>query len=98
MNSKSLTACMALLGCFAITTLPAQAAQRVEAPSTTYQELDVGSLVPQRFQSSKAAMDDWKEKGLKAPGTNSQWVRIQDKYALVQISTGKVLEIVEAPR
>ncbi|RMO13992.1 hypothetical protein ALQ47_03684 [Pseudomonas cichorii] len=98
MNSKSSIACMALLGCFAMTTLPAQAAQQVEAPSTTYQELDVGSLVPQRFQSSKAAMSDWKDKGLKSLGTNSQWVRIQDKYVHVQISTGKILEIVEAPR
>ncbi|MBX8486324.1 RcnB family protein [Pseudomonas cichorii] len=98
MNSKSLTACMALLGCFAITALPAQAAQRVEATSSAFQELDVGSLVPQRFQSSKAAMDDWKDKGLKSPGTNSQWVRIQDKYARVQISTGKIVEIVEAPK
>ncbi|WP_122316865.1 RcnB family protein [Pseudomonas cichorii] len=100
MNNKSLIAGLALLGCVSATTLPAQAAQTVQGPGniTPLQELEVGSQVPQRFQSAKAAMSDWKNKGLATPGTNSQWVRIQDKYARVQISTGKVVEIVDAPK
>ncbi|GFM83059.1 lipoprotein [Pseudomonas cichorii] len=97
MKSKSLIACLALLGCASIATLPAQAVQTVEASGNTHREIEVGSFVPERFLNTKAAMTDWKTKGLTAPGVSSQWVRIQDKYARVQVSNGKVVEVVQAP-
>lgn len=96
MNSKSLIACMALLGCLTATTLPVQAEQKVEESADNMHELELGSRAPQKFQRTEAAITDWKSKGLPAPAKESQWVKIHDKYVRVQITNGQIVDIVPA--
>ncbi|RMQ44374.1 putative Lipoprotein [Pseudomonas cichorii] len=96
MNSKSLIACMALLGCFSVTSLPVQAQTepKIEESADNMHDLELGSRVPQQFQRTEAAITDWKSKGLAEPAKESQWVRISDKYVRVQITNGKIVDIV----
>lgn len=98
MNSKSLIACMTLLGCFSLTTLPVQAEQKVEESADNMHELELGSRAPQKFQRTEAAITDWKSKGLAEPAKESQWVRINDKYVRVQITNGQIVDIVHVSK
>ncbi|MDO7927956.1 RcnB family protein [Pseudomonas sp. KFB-139] len=98
MNSKSLIACLTLLGCFSVVTLPAQAEQKVEESADNMHELELGSRAPQQFQRTEAAITDWKSKGLPEPAKESQWVRIHDKYVRVQITNGQIVDIVPASK
>ncbi|GFM87901.1 lipoprotein [Pseudomonas cichorii] len=98
MNSKSLIACLTLLGCFSVVTLPAQAEQKVEESADNMHELELGSRAPQQFQRTEAAITDWKSKGLPAPAKESQWVRINDKYVRVQVTNGQIVDIVPASK
>jgi hypothetical protein len=98
MNSKSLIAGLAILGCVSVASFTAQAAT---APEPTIQpspdnmrELEVGSRSPQEFQRPAAALKDWKAKGLEEPAKMSQWVRINDKYVEVQTTNGQITKIV----
>jgi hypothetical protein len=98
MNSKSLIAGLAILGCVSVASFTAQAATAAELtiqPSPdNMRELEVGSRSPQEFQRPAAALKDWKAKGLEEPAKMSQWVRINDKYVEVQTTNGQITKIV----
>ncbi|MDC6383127.1 RcnB family protein [Pseudomonas graminis] len=98
MNSKSLIAGLAILGCISAASFTVQAADATEPtiqPSRdNMRELEVGSRSPQEFQRPAAAIKDWKTKGLEEPAKMSQWVRINDKYVEVQTTNGQITKIV----
>ncbi|KPY72862.1 putative Lipoprotein [Pseudomonas syringae pv. spinaceae] len=76
MNSKSLIACMTLLGCFCAVTLPVHAAEAPEPKVTeskdNVHELEVGSRVPEKYRRSDLEVKDWKSKGLEAAVRRAQ--------------------------
>ena len=98
MNSKSLIAGLAILGCISVASFTVQAADATEPtiqPSRdNMRELEVGSRSPQEFQRPAAAIKNWKTKGLEEPAKMSQWVRINDKYVEVQTTNGQITRIV----
>ncbi len=97
MNNKSIMAGVALLSCVAVTSFSVQAAdapeQTVTQSKDNMRDLNTGDRAPEKFQRPDAAIKDWKQKGLKAPAKESQWVRINDRYVQVQITNGQVTEI-----
>lgn len=98
MNSKSLIACMTILGCVSVSSFSVQAADapepKVEASKDNMRDLELGSRVPQQFQRPEAGLKDWSKRGLKEPAKESQWVQINDKYVMVQITNGQITDIV----
>jgi Ni/Co efflux regulator RcnB len=98
MNSKTLMACVALLGCVSVTSLSVQAAdapeQKVQASKDNMRELEKGDRAPEKFQRPGAAITNWKAKGLHAPAEQSQWVLIHNKYVQVQTTNGQITDIV----
>lgn len=98
MKSKSLIACLAILGCVSVTSLSAQAAdapeQKVEVSKDNMHELELGSRAPEKFRRPQEGLKDWSKRGLKEPAKEAQWVQINDKYVMVQITNGQITEIV----
>jgi len=41
---------------------------------------------------------NWKQKGLKAPKARAQWVQINDKYMMVMITNGTIIDITPVER
>lgn len=97
MNSKTLIASLALVAGIAGISPLVQAAQTssntVEHSPTGDRELTVGDRAPDVYQRSEKALNNWKQKGLKQPEDQSQWVQINDKYVLVKITNGTIMEI-----
>ena len=98
MNSKSLIACVAILGCVSLTSLSVQAAdapeQKVQQSKDNMRELEKGDCVPEKFQRPGEAIHNWKAKGLHEPAEQSQWVLIHNKYVQVQTTNGQITDIV----
>jgi Ni/Co efflux regulator RcnB len=98
MKSKAFVACLAIFGCVSMTSLVAHAAdapeQKVDESRDNTRELEVGSRAPQKFQRTEAGLQDWKKRGLEEPAKESQWVQINDKYVMVQITNGQISKIV----
>jgi hypothetical protein len=98
MKSKSFVACLAIFGCVSMTSLVSHAAeapeQKVNESQDNTRELEVGSRAPQKFQRPEAGLQDWKTRGLEEPANESQWVQINDKYVMVQITNGQISKIV----
>jgi Ni/Co efflux regulator RcnB len=98
MNSKSLIACLAILGCVSVTSLSVQAQDKpepkVEQSKDNMRDLEKGSRAPAKFQRTDAGIKDWSKHGLKAPSKEAQWVKINDKYVMVQKTNGQITEIV----
>lgn len=98
MNSKSLIACMTLLGCFSAVSLPVHAADapepKVAESKDNSHELEVGSRVPEKYRRDRSTVLDWKSKGLEEPGKESVWVQINDKYVQFQTVNGQISQIV----
>lgn len=97
MNSKSLIAGLAILGCVSVLSLPAQAAQATSTKSVqaenTNEHYKVGDTAHDLYKQERVGIKDWQQKGLKTPQKDSQWVQISDKYVLVQMDSGKILDI-----
>lgn len=98
MNNKSLIACLAIFGCISVTSIAAQAQEtpepKVEQSRENIRDLELGSRAPAKFQRPEAGLKDWNKRGLKAPSKEAQWVKINDKYVMVQITNGQITEIV----
>jgi len=60
--------------------------------------LVVGDRAPDMYQRSEKALKNWKAKGLKTPRADAQWVQINDKYMLVNISNGAILDVTPVER
>ena len=97
MNSKTLIASLALVAGFAGISPLVQAAQTsneqaVQSP-TSDRELKVNDRAPEMYQRKDKALQNWKAKGLKAPIEQAQWVQINDKYVMVMITNGTIVDI-----
>ncbi|MDR9752654.1 RcnB family protein [Pseudomonas sp. SZMC_28357] len=102
MNSKTLLAALAIAASVAGISPLVQAA---ESPDKTVQpgvnntrELNVGDRAPDVYQRSDKAISNWKQKGLKAPAEQAQWVQINDKYMMVMITNGTIRDITPVER
>ncbi|MFK3971998.1 RcnB family protein [Pseudomonas sp. NPDC087358] len=97
MNLKTLIACAVAMSCLAGTSLMAQAAQPASSKTVqaenTNEKLKVGDTAHDLYKQERVGIKDWQQKGLKAPHENTQWVQISDKYVLVQMDSGKILDI-----
>lgn len=97
MNNKSLIASLALVAGIAGITPIVQAAQTssdtVQHSPTGGRELKINDRAPDVYQRSEKALGDWKKRGLKAPVEQAQWVQINDKYVMVMITNGTIVEI-----
>jgi Ni/Co efflux regulator RcnB len=102
MNSKTLIASLALVA--GISTI-SPLIQAAETPQKTVQpganntrSLVKGDRAPDMYQRSEKAVKNWKEKGLKAPSSDAQWVQINDKYMMVKITSGTIVEVAPVER
>ena len=102
MNSKSLIAALAIAaGVAGISPI----VQADDPPQKTVQpgvnntrELVAGDRAPDVYQRSEKALVNWKQKGLKAPKAQAQWVQINDKYMMVMITNGTIIDITPVER
>ena len=97
MNMKTLMACAAVMTCFTGTSLTVQAAEpaankTVQAESTN-RKYKVGETAPDLYKQERVGIKDWQKRGLKAPQEDTQWVQISNKYVLVNMDSGKILDI-----
>ena len=102
MNRKTLIAALTIAAGVAGINPIVQAA---ESPQKTVQpgvnnsrELVVGDRAPDIYQRSEKALANWQEKGLKAPKDQAQWVQINDKYMMVMITNGTIVDITPVAR
>lgn len=97
MNNKTLIASLALVAGIAGITPIVQAAETsndtVQHSPTGGRELKVNDRAPDVYQREEKALKDWKKRGLKAPVEQAQWVQINDKYVMVMITNGTIVEI-----
>lgn len=97
MNNKTLIASLALVAGIAGINPLVQAAQpsndTVEHSPTGNRELNVNDRAPDIYQRSEKAIKNWKQKGLKQPEPQTQWVQINDKYVMVMITNGTIVAI-----
>ena len=97
MNSKTLIASLALVAGIAGISPLVQAAQTSSEPTVqspvSDRELKVNDRAPDIYQRSEKAITNWKQKGLKAPVEQAQWVQINDKYVMVMITNGTIVEM-----
>lgn len=71
------------------------AAPAVQIPGTDTGEFKVGDKIPDHFRRPAEEVKDWKARGLSAPDEDkSHWVRIKDRYVLVQLSNSVIEKIV----
>ena len=81
----------------ALSAFTAQAAEpSVVAPESPTRELKVHDKAPDLYKRDDMALRGWKEKGLSQPDEDSQWVKIQDNYVLIEITNGTIKKIVPA--
>lgn len=98
---KPLIACLSLTASLSAMVPLAQAQEAADkSVSSTFngRELVVGDRAPDLYQREVSALHDWKKKGLKAPQEQSQWVQIKDQYVLVEITSGKILDMAPVKR
>ncbi|AKV09213.1 lipoprotein [Pseudomonas fluorescens NCIMB 11764] len=101
MNSKTLIASLALVaGIAGISSIvQADEPQKTVQPGVNNtRELVVGDRAPDVYQRSEKAIGNWKAKGLKAPKEQAQWVQINDKYMMVMITNGTIMDITPVER
>ncbi|MCR8930677.1 RcnB family protein [Pseudomonas sp. A4] len=55
--------------------------------------MKVNDRAPEMYQRKDKALQNWKAKGLKAPIEQAQWVQINDKYVMVMITNGTIVEM-----
>ncbi|WP_407316122.1 RcnB family protein [Pseudomonas sp. nanlin1] len=98
MNMKALFAGMALAGLMAAGSLPVQAAQEptvnVKSPGVEAESLEKGDKISDQYRRKENAISNWKQKGLPAPKEDTQWALVNDKYVLIEITNGTIIDIV----
>jgi hypothetical protein len=102
MNSKTLIAALAIAagvaGINPIVQADDPAAKTVQPGVNNTRELVVGDRAPDMYQRTEKALRNWKAKGLKAPKEQAQWVQINDKYMMVMITNGTIVDITPVER
>ncbi|WP_223526478.1 RcnB family protein [Pseudomonas sp. BF-B-26] len=102
MNNKTLIASLAVVAGIAGISPIVQAddpQQKTVQPGVNKtRKLVVGDRAPDVYQRSEKALTNWKQKGLKAPKAQAQWVQINDKYMMVMITNGTIVDITPVER
>lgn len=96
MTFKSLLVSAAVMTCLTGTALVAQAqtpATKTVQAEHTNKQYKVGDTAHKLYQDERLGIKDWNEKNLAAPKEGSQWVTISDKYVMVEMDNGKILDI-----
>jgi Ni/Co efflux regulator RcnB len=97
MKSTSLVACLLVAAGLSTASLTVQAAdapqQTVKPSNISTRDLKVGDRAPDILARKESAIADWKKHGLKQPDDDSQWARVNDKYVMVKITNGTILDI-----
>lgn len=97
MNSRTLLSALILGTSLSYVSVPTLAAEdsdpTVQGNDTRNRPLEVGDKAPDQYKRDEAALSDWKAKGLRAPEKESHWVKMEDKYVMVQITNGVIIEI-----
>lgn len=68
----------------------------MEPSNINTRDLKVGDRAPDILVRKESAIGDWKRRGLKQPSEESQWARVNDRYVLVKITNGTILDITPA--
>jgi hypothetical protein len=68
----------------------------MDRPGAGVKEIKEGDNAPDQYQRPSLALKDWKARHLSAPDKNQQWVQLEDKYALIDIPTGTIKQMVPA--
>ena len=66
----------------------------LDRPGAGVKEIKEGDNAPDQYQRPSLAIKDWRARHLSDPGKDNQWVEIKDKYALVNIPTGTIKQMV----
>ena len=102
MNSKTLIAALAIAAGFAAISPIVQAddppQKTVQPGVNNTRELVDGDRAPDVYQRTDKALRNWKAKGLKAPKEQAQWVQINDKYMMVMVTNGTIVDITPVER
>ena len=102
MNNKTLVTSLALVasltGINPIVQADDPPRKTVQPGVNNSRELVVGDRAPDVYQRSEKALANWKDKGLKAPKNQAQWVQINDKYMMVMITNGMIMDITPVER
>jgi hypothetical protein len=102
MNRKTIIAALALAAGVAGISPIVQAddppQKNVQPGVNNTRELGVGDRAPDVYQRSEKALSNWKQKGLKTPKAQAQWVQINDKYMMVMITNGTIIDITPVER
>ncbi|TDR39310.1 nickel/cobalt transporter regulator [Pseudomonas brenneri] len=100
MKATSLIASLLVAASLSATSLTVQAEDNpqktVEPSNINTRDLKVGDRAPDILVRKESALGDWKKRGLKAPHDDSQWARVNDRYVLVKITNGTILDITPA--
>ncbi|WP_213881427.1 RcnB family protein [Pseudomonas sp. dw_358] len=99
MSIRKSAACLSLVALLGTTTLSVFAddsSVTVDAPGVGLHDIKKGDKVPDQYKRKELAVGDWKKHKLAMPTEDQQWVKIQDKYLLVNIPNGTVKDVVPA--
>lgn len=100
MKKTSMFAALLLATSLCGATLSVQAQQTEAEPkggSLHPSEIKVGEKAPDQSDRKSEAID-WKKAGLTEPEKESQWVKHENQYLRVQITNGRIMEIVPVKR
>ncbi|WP_406705682.1 RcnB family protein [Sodalis sp.] len=56
-----------------------------------------GHALPRQYRAKQYQVDDWRARGLKAPPSGHRWVRVNNDYILIAITTGVITSIITQP-
>ncbi len=100
MKATSLIASLLLATSLSAASLTVQAEDNphktVEPSNINTRDLKVGDRAPDILVRKESAIADWKKRGLQQPHDDSQWARVNDRYVLVKITNGTILDITPA--
>ncbi|WP_339528339.1 RcnB family protein [Pseudomonas mucidolens] len=100
MKATSLIASLLVAASLSAASLTVQAEDNpqktVEPSNINNRDLKVGDRAPDILVRKESAIGDWKKRGLKQPVEDSQWARVNDRYVLVKITNGTILDITPA--
>ncbi|WP_347905707.1 RcnB family protein [Pseudomonas purpurea] len=69
-----------------------------QASIANLRSLHVGDRVPDAYKRGEKALANWQQRGLKTPKSLSQWVQVNDRYMMVRITDGQILDVTPIER
>lgn len=97
MKSRSLVASLLVVASLSTASFVVQAGdtpqETVKPSSINTRDLKEGDRAPDILMRKESAVTDWKKRGLKQPEQDSQWARVGNRFVLLKITNGTILEI-----